>query len=68
VKLPRLDAVLAASLVSLATSTGCRDQPRPASESAQARELATPSQPDSGEPNLTVAPDGAVLLAARGGG
>jgi hypothetical protein len=62
-KLPRLDAVLAASLVSLATFTGCRDQPRPASESAQARELATPSQPDSGEPNLTVAPDGAVLLS-----
>jgi hypothetical protein len=62
-RLTRLESVVLASLVPLAAATGCREAPKAAPEPAQAVELETPSRPDSGEPDLTVAPDGSVLLS-----
>lgn len=62
-RLTRLESVVLASLVPLAAATGCGEPPKAAPEPAQAVELETPSRPDSGEPDLTVAPDGSVLLS-----
>jgi len=59
----RLDAFLLVTLGALSAAPGCHQEPRPAEQGALPTQLQTPSQPGSGEPNLSVTPDGAVLLS-----
>ncbi len=59
----RLEAHLFVTLCALSAAPGCRQEPQAAEQGALPTELQTPSQPGSGEPNLTVTADGAFLLS-----